>query len=131
LLGTLTERTGVVICDLEAGARTVLRLEREDVDLVLVVAEPSAKSVEVARHVADIAAEFADVAFVANRVRNERDLESVRTRLPGHETFVIPEDPQILRADEDGLAPIDASPEGPAVQALLRLTDRLTERVPS
>ena len=106
---------------MEAGAGTLLRLQEGQVDRVLIVAEPTAKSIEAARRMAEIAAERTRVLVIANRVRDATDLERIQAVLGDHELVQIPDDPEILRADERGLAPFDASPDAPAVQALKRL----------
>ena len=110
---------------MEAGAGTLLRLEPGQVDLVLVIAERSAKSTEVARRLAEIAAARARVIVVANRVRDEDDLQEMESVLAGHEIVVVPEEPAIERADRDGVAPIDADPDAPGVRALIALAERL------
>ena len=118
----------MVVFDMEAGVGTLLRLAPGQADLVLVVAEPSAKSIEVARRAAEIAAERAAVIVVANRVRDEADLERIRAALGDHELVVVPEEPAIARADQDGTAPIDVDPDAPGVRALRDLADRLATR---
>jgi len=65
------------------------------------------------------------VIVLANRVRDEADLDAIRQVIPDHELIVIPEDPTIARADRDGVAPIDLDPYSPGVTALVALADRL------
>ena len=112
----------MVICDLEAGVGPVVRSGRTD--LVLVVAESSVKSMDVARRSA-AAADSAEVIVVANRVRGEADVEAIRAELGDYEMVVVPEDGTIARADEEGRAPIDLDPDAPGVAELLRLAERL------
>jgi hypothetical protein len=38
---------------------------------------------------------------------------------------VLPDDPAVARADDEGLAPIDAAPDAPAVRALAELARRV------
>jgi CO dehydrogenase maturation factor len=130
LLGELEGDGTVMICDLEAGLGTVLRMQSGHADVVLVVAEPTAKSIEVARRAARIA-EARDVAVlvVANRVRDEPDLDAVQAAFAGHDVLVVPEEPAISRADREGLAPIDVDAEAPGVRAITSLTDRLGSAV--
>ena len=111
---------------MEAGLGTLLRLRPGQADVALVVAEPSAKSIEVARRAAEVAAERARVLVLANKVRDEGDLEQIRQELGGHELVVVPHDPAVERAERDGLAPIDVDRESPAVDALARLAARLS-----
>ncbi len=114
-----------MVSDLEAGLGTLLRMEPGHADVVLVVAEPSAKSIETARRAAEIASERGHVVIVANRVRHDSDVEAIASSLQGYELVVVPEDPSITRADREGMAPLDADPEGPGVKAIVELAERL------
>ena len=113
----------IVICDMEAGVGPVVRAGHAD--LVLVVAEPMAKSIEVARRAAEVASGDARVIVIANRLQRPGDLEAIRSVLGDYEYVAVPDEPGIARADRDGVAPIDAEPESPGVRALVDLADRL------
>ena len=125
MLGELEGYREAVVFDMEAGVGTLLRMEKGDVDVVLVLANPSAKSIEVARRAVDIAAPLARVVVVANRVSESSDVEAVRAAIPGLDLAVVPDDPAIARADRDGRAPIDVDPGAPGVVALRALADRI------
>jgi CO dehydrogenase maturation factor len=118
------ERT--VVCDLEAGLATLERLEPGHADVVLVVANPTAKSLDVARRAVELVAGIAEVVVVANRVSGDSDLELMRDVLGDRELVVIPEDPVIAEADREGSAPIDLDPDAPGVAAVVRLAERLS-----
>ena len=92
---------------------------------MLVVANPTAKALEVARRAVDLATDLAEVIVLANRVRDDSDIELMRGVLGDRELVVIPEDPVIVAADRQGSAPIDLDAGGPGVAALVRLADRL------
>jgi len=128
LLRDLEDEGGrTVICDLEAGLGTVVRMAPGNADAVVVVANPTAKALEVARRAVNIAADKTEVVVLANRVRDEGDLEAIRKVLgEDRELIVIPEDEAIARADRDGLAPIDVAPDSPGVRAITALAARLT-----
>jgi len=117
------ERT--VLCDLEAGLGTLERLEPGQVDVVLVVTNPTGKSLEVARRAIELISDRAEIIVLANRVRGDADLEVIRDVLGDRELVVIPEDPVIVAADREGSAPIDSGADAPGVAALVRLADRL------
>jgi CO dehydrogenase maturation factor len=125
LLAELEVDGRVVICDMEAGLGTVTRIAPGQLDVVIVVAEPTAKGIDVASRAAQIGANRADVIVVANRLRDGSDLESVRAALGDRELVAVPEEPAILEADRKGLAPIDVDADAPGVQAIVRLADRL------
>lgn len=114
-----------VICDLEAGLGTVEGLTAGDADVVLVVANPTAKSLDVARRAIDLATPVAEVIVLANRVSGSADLDLMREALGDRELVVVPEDPVIAEADRDGTAPIDLDDGAPGVAALVRLAERL------
>lgn len=115
-----------VVCDLEAGIATVEKLEAGQVDVVLVVANPTGKALEVARRVIELVGDAAEIVVVANRVRDESDLELIREVLGDErELFVIPEDDVIAAADREGSAPIDLDPDAPGVAAIVRLAERV------
>jgi CO dehydrogenase maturation factor len=126
LLHELERHKGrIVVADLEAGVGTLLRMGESQADRILVVANPTAKSIEVARRAIEIAADRGPVTVVANRVQDDEDLEAIRAGVNGHELVVVPEEPAIVLADRDGIAPIDHDPDAPGVKALLEFADRL------
>jgi CO dehydrogenase maturation factor len=126
LLRELEGADRTVICDLEAGLGTITRLAPGNADAVLVVANPSAKALGVARRAVEAASDKTEVIVLANRVRDEYDLDAIRAVLgEDRELIVIPEDPSIALADRDGLAPIDLDEDSPGVTALVALADRL------
>ena len=127
LFGDVDDRQRIVICDMEAGVGTIVRNGKGDV--VIVVAEPSVKSIDVARRAAGAAtAQGAEVIVVANRVRDVVDRDAIGSQLDAYDIVVVPEDPVIATADEQGRAPIDIDPAAPGVRALLELADRVGSR---
>jgi len=126
LLGELEGESRIVVCDLEAGVGTLLRMDPGDADVVLVVTQPTAKSIDVARRAAEIAeGAAARVLVVANRVRDDDDLLAIRTALAEKELIVVPDDPVIAAADREGRAPIDVGPDAPGVQVIVGLGEQL------
>ncbi|MBA2385068.1 MAG: hypothetical protein H0V68_10470 [Actinobacteria bacterium] len=125
MLGELERNGRVVVFDMEAGVGTLLRLQPGQADVVLLIAEPTAKSIEVARRAAEISEGRARVIIVANKVRDDADVERIRAALGGHQLVVVPEDEAIARADRDGLAPIDVDPQAAGVQAVVELAGQL------
>ncbi len=126
MLGTVDATGRAVVADFEAGIGTLTRM-REGVDAILVVVEPTPKSVEVGTRAADLARErsLGEVIVVANRLRDARDLDSVRQAFPATELVAVPDDNAIVEADRQGVAPLDLAPDAPAVQALSELAERL------
>ena len=116
-----------VIADFEAGVGTLTRLGEQRVDTVLVVVEATPKSIEVGLRAVELARErrLQKVVIIANRIRGEDDLATIKAAFPGVDVVPVPEDPAIRAADREGVAPIDHAPDAPAVQALVGLAERL------
>ncbi|MBA2739294.1 MAG: hypothetical protein H0U47_06510 [Nocardioidaceae bacterium] len=115
------------MADFEAGLGTVLRLDGNPVDVIVVVVEPTAKSLEVGRRAAQTVQEgrLGRVVIAANRVRDDEDVARVRAAFPDLEPVLIPDDPAIVAAERQGVAPLDSAPDAPAVRALVALADGL------
>lgn len=127
LLGQLARPDRVVVADFEAGLGTILRLDGNPVDVVVIVVEPTAKSLEVARRAADAVRKggLGRIVVTANRVRNEADAARVREELPDLDPVLVVDDPAVVDAERRGLAPIDCAPDSPAVRSLVALAESL------
>ncbi len=127
MLGSVEFEDQAIVADLEAGIGTLTRLADQKVDHVLVVVEPTPKSLEVGVRAAGLAREksLGRVIVVASRVSNEADLQQVKDAFAGHEVVPVPDDPAIVQADRNGVAPLDTAPESPAVRALVELAESL------
>lgn len=128
MLGSVSFADQVVIADLEAGIGTMTRMEEKSVDGVLVVVEPTPRAVQVGMRAVELARQkgLATVIVVANRIRTEDDAAMIRAAFPDDEVHVVPEDEAIVRAERDGVAPLDTEPDAPAVRALVEIAQRLT-----
>lgn len=117
----------MVVADLEAGVGTLTRLGDAGVDVVLIVVEPTPKSVEVGCRAAALVTdkELGRALVVASRVRNDDDLTMITKAFPDHPVIPIPDDPAIVAADRHGTAPLDAAPDAPAVLALAGIVDEI------
>ena len=118
--GDLQDDDRIVVADLEAGINDLLWANPGPDDVVLVVAEPSAKSVEIARRATTIAGDLGvkRVIGVANRCTGDEDLSRVTEALGGAEVVAVPEDPAVEHADHLGKAPFDLDPSSPAMTAV-------------
>ena len=127
MLGQLERPGRTVVADFEAGLGTVLRLGGQPVDVVVVVVEPTAKSLEVGRRAADAVREggLGRVVVTANRVRDDDDVARVRAAFPGLEPVLVPDEPAIVAAERRGEAPLDAAADSPGVRALVALAESL------
>jgi CO dehydrogenase maturation factor len=127
LLGQLARPDRVVVADFEAGLGTVLRLQGMPVDVVVIVVEPTAKSIDVGMRAADSVrlSGLGRLVVVANRIRDDDDAARVRAAFSDTEVVLVPDDPAIASAERLGQAALDAAPDSPAVRALVALAHAL------
>ncbi len=127
MLGQLEGNDRVVVADFEAGLGTLSRMKPNQLDVLLVIAEPTAKSVEVARRAVDIIRDrnVSQVKVIANRVAAEEDRLLVERAFATGSVTMVPDDPAIRAADAKGVAPFDSAAHAPAVQVLRRLAESL------
>jgi len=126
LLTELESDGKIIIGDLEAGIGTVMRLQEGHADIVLVVAQPTAKSLFIAKRAVELTDDRGGrVIVVANRVRNDEDLAVIREAVGDCEMVIVPDEPAIALADREGRAAIDVDPDAPGVPVLIELANRL------
>lgn len=109
---------------MEAGLGTLTRMSEGSLDRILLVTNPSVKSIEVARRARQIADERnigAALLVVANRLRDDTDLAQIVDALDGVDHIAIPEDPAVSAADMRARSPVDEAPDSPAVTAIASL----------
>lgn len=128
LFSDLSGENRIIVADLEAGLNDLLWARPTADDMVIAVAEPSVKSIDIAARACRIARalEVTRIIGVANRCVRPEDEERVAEAL-GVPVVVIPEDAALARADRLGVAPLDAEPGSAAMAAVARLADRVTE----
>jgi CO dehydrogenase maturation factor len=122
----------VTILDTEASPEHLARGTARYADAMLAVVEPYYKSLETGRRMAALARDLGleEVALVANKVRDERDLAAVREFAGRHGLAiagVIPFDEQMPGAERAGAAPLDFAPDSPAVAAIGDLARGMVE----
>ncbi len=95
---------------------------------IVVVVEPTAKSLLSARRLARLATGKNppdELVAVATKVRQDRDVDLIVERTGLQVIGAIPWDEEFARAEREGNAPIDAVPDSEAVAAIRDLVQRL------
>ena len=120
----------MTILDTEASPEHLARGTARYADAMLAVVEPYYKSLETGRRMAVLARDLGldDVALVANKIRDERDLAAVRQFADRHGleiAGVIPFDDALAGAEREGIAPLDFAPDGPSVAAIGELAEKM------
>ena len=124
----MLKENSAVILDMEAGIEHLGRGTTRGMDLMIVVVEPGARSLETAERIKKLSSEIGikHIAAVINKGGagkvNDR-LEELGIPVLGE----IPFDQQLMQADLEKRAPIDAG--GEAVNAIMKIKEKLMETV--
>lgn len=131
--GDLPAADRVVVADLEAGLNDLIWAQPQADDVVVIVAEPSEKSVDVATRAAHLAREMGveRIIALANRCAVDTDHADRLGAALAVPTLSVPDDPAVTDADGRGVAVYDAHPGSPAVTALAGLAEMLLPAAPS
>lgn len=118
----IVDRGEAVVLDLEAGVEHIGRGTAKQVDALLIVADSNLKSLEIAKHIYDLAAAagMKNLHLVGNRIMNKEQEEAVRTFAAKNGLpilYLIPFDTKVIEADMRGETPLK-SREIDAVQAI-------------
>jgi len=126
LYNLLVKREEVIIVDFEAGLEHLGRGTAKGIDLMLVVTEPSQKSLDLCKKIIDLSKKLGviNIYLIANKVFDESQKEIINMRIKDWEVPLyhsIPFDYEIGKADLNGESPIDFNQESKGVQAIKNL----------
>ncbi|MGH2982806.1 MAG: AAA family ATPase [Solirubrobacterales bacterium] len=118
------------VLDTEASPEHLTRGTAKYADVLLAVVEPYYKSLETGRRMVKLAHGLGlkQVLLLANKVRNEGDLEAVREFAAKHDlqiAGVIPFDESMPGAERAEQAPIDFAPDSPAIGAIATVAEEI------
>jgi CO dehydrogenase maturation factor len=116
----------VTVLDTEASPEHLTRGTAKYADVMLTVVEPYFKSLETGRRMAELAHGLGlkRVLLVANKVRNDGEMEAVREFAGKHGlelAGVVPFDESMPGAERAEASPLDFAPDGPAVEAIAKI----------
>ncbi|MHA1710524.1 MAG: nucleotide-binding protein [Candidatus Freyarchaeota archaeon] len=119
----ILRRDEVVILDMEAGVEHLGRGTAKNVDAMLIVVEPGAKSVDLAKRIKKLALGLGvkNVFLVGNKIANDDEklfLERAANELEINAAGWIPYDKKVIEADLKNVALIDYAPQSPAVNEI-------------
>jgi CO dehydrogenase maturation factor len=110
----LLQRDEVVLLDMYAGVEHLGRATADAVDAMLIVVEPTARSIATASQIKDLAEDIklASLFIVGSKVRDEEDRAFIEANSPdlpvlGH----MADDPLVRQADREGVAVYHLSAE--------------------
>ena len=123
----LLRRNEVVLLDLYAGVEHLGRATADAVDALLIVVEPTARSLGTAEQIKTLAGDLklTRLYLIGSKVQNEEDRDFIRQRSPGLPVLgFLPVDPGVREADRTGVPVFDAAPA--LAQAARQIRDSLT-----
>jgi CO dehydrogenase maturation factor len=128
----IVERDEAVVLDLEAGVEHMGRGTARQVDTLLIVADSNLKSLEIAKHINDLAtkAGMKQILVIGNRVMDQEQKEAIRSFAEKNGLSVltyVPFDQKIIEADMRGETPL-AHKEIEAVRLIDGICDALGKK---
>ena len=122
----------IVIVDMEAGVEHMGRGTASQVDVMIVVADSSRKSLEIAKKLSGFARDVGikNVFVVGNRVRDAEETELITsfTEKNGLSLLaLIPYDDTVVKADRVGEAPLKYEATSDGVKAIQAIGEKLLE----
>jgi len=128
----LVRRKEVVIADMEAGTEHLARGTAKHVGAMLVAVEPSAKALETARRIRNLAMQMGigKILLVGNKLLNKKDEVIIRNFAEKNNIQIlgmIHYDPTVREADLSGDSLFLSFPSSPAVKEIEEICDHLIE----
>jgi CO dehydrogenase maturation factor len=124
----LLRRDEVVLLDMYAGVEHLGRATADAVDAMLVVVEPTVRSLGTAEQIKRLAEDLnlKNVLLVGCKVQGEDDLRFIQENSPGLEILgTISDDPNVRLADREGVAAYHLSPS--LAEAATRIVEKLKD----
>lgn len=128
----IVDRDEIVIVDMEAGVEHMGRGTASHVDIMLIVADSSRKSLEIAKKLTGFAhqAGIKNVLIIGNRVRDAEEKELITDFTQKNELellALIPYDDIIVKADRVGEPPLNYAETSESVKAIEAIGDKLLQ----
>jgi CO dehydrogenase maturation factor len=123
----LLKTNSVVILDMEAGVEHLGRGTTRGIDIMLIVVEPGARSIETAGRIVELARQIDIRKFAAVINKAGGEAKDIEDKLKGYGIEVlgmIPYDNSLIQADMENIAPIDKG--GAAVEAIRNILDKIS-----
>jgi CO dehydrogenase maturation factor len=110
----LLRRNELVLLDMYAGVEHLGRATADAVDAMVVVVEPTARSLGTAAQIKKLAEDLklARLYLVGSKVQGDADRDFITAGSPGLAVLgFLPDDPRVREADRQGIAVYDGAPE--------------------
>jgi CO dehydrogenase maturation factor len=130
LYNLLVKRDEVIIVDFEAGIEHLGRGTAKGIDIMLVITEPSQKSLDLCHKIINLSKKLGviNIYLIANKITDDSQETILNKRIQDWEVPLyhsIPFDPEIGKADLNGDSPIDFNPNAKGIYEINRLYKKL------
>ncbi|MFX1411865.1 MAG: AAA family ATPase [Promethearchaeota archaeon] len=130
LYNLFVKRDEIVIVDFEAGLEHLGRGTAKGIDIMLVVSEPSQKSLDLCSKIIDLSKKLGiiNIFLIANKVLDDAQLDIINKRVQKWDVPLyhsIPFDSEIGKADLNGISPLEFNPNSEAITSLKKLYIKL------
>ncbi|MFX1322542.1 MAG: AAA family ATPase [Promethearchaeota archaeon] len=130
LYNLFVKRDEIVIVDFEAGLEHLGRGTAKGIDVMLVVSEPSQKSLDLSSKIIELSKKLGiiNIFLVANKILDQSQLDIINKRVQKWEIPLyhsIPFDSEIGKADLNGISPLEFNPNSKAIDSLKNLYAKL------
>jgi CO dehydrogenase maturation factor len=122
----LLRRDEVVLIDMYAGVEHLGRATADAVDAMLIVVEPTARSLGTAAQIKELAEDIrlTNLFIVGSKVQDDEDRTFIAERSPGLPVVGhMMDDPRVRQADREGVALYDLAPE--MAETAIEITESL------
>ena len=132
LYNLFVKRDEVVIVDFEAGLEHLGRGTAKGIDVMLVITEPSQKSLDLCYKIIELSKKLGiiNIFLIANKIFESSQLDTINFRIKEWEVPLyhsIPFDHEVGNADLGGFSPIDYNSDSNGVKAIKNLYSKLKQ----
>jgi CO dehydrogenase maturation factor len=130
LYNLFVKRDEVIIVDFEAGIEHLGRGTAKGIDVMLVVSEPSQKSLDLCKKIIELSKKLGviNIYLIANKITDESQREIINKKIQNWEVplyHTVPFDPDIGKADLEGKSPIDFNSNSKGIISIKALFEKL------
>ena len=114
LRNLILKRDDVVILDMEAGIEHLGRGTTEGIDFLLIITEPTEKSIETTERIEKLAKEIKikKIGIIGNKIESEKEKEFIQGKIKNSEILgFIPYFPEMKKGEIEGKKPWETVPE--------------------
>lgn len=130
LYNLFVKRNEVIVVDFEAGLEHLGRGTAKGIDIMLVITEPSQKSLDLCSKIINLSKKLGviNIYLIANKIIDDSQIDAIHKRISEWEVplyHTVPFDSDVGKADLNGISPIDFNSNSEAMNSLKNLYIKL------